>query len=80
MDVNNCKVESSEAEHSDWSLMSDEMSGGRKRRRRQNSTSMAGRKRKPALTARERNLRRLESNERERMRMHSLNDAFQVME
>lgn len=29
-------------------------------------------------TARERSLRRLESNERERMRMHSLNDAFQV--
>lgn len=29
-------------------------------------------------TARERTLRRLESNERERMRMHSLNDAFQV--
>lgn len=35
---------------------------------------------KPARgnTARERTLRRLESNERERMRMHSLNDAFQV--
>ena len=29
-------------------------------------------------TPRERTLRRLESNERERMRMHSLNDAFQV--
>jgi len=29
------------------------------------------------VSARERNLRRLESNERERMRMHSLNDAFQ---
>jgi len=29
-------------------------------------------------TAMERTLRRLESNERERMRMHSLNDAFQV--
>ena len=28
------------------------------------------------LNARERNLRRLESNERERQRMHSLNDAF----
>ncbi|XP_077979876.1 uncharacterized protein LOC144435179 [Glandiceps talaboti] len=34
------------------------------------------RRRRPA-NARERNLRRLESNERERMRMHSLNDAFQ---
>lgn len=36
------------------------------------------RRRKGALNAKERNLRRLESNERERMRMHSLNDAFQV--
>lgn len=36
------------------------------------------RRRKNALNAKERNLRRLESNERERMRMHSLNDAFQV--
>lgn len=31
-----------------------------------------------ASTSKERTLRRLESNERERMRMHSLNDAFQV--
>lgn len=30
------------------------------------------------ITPRQRTLRRLESNERERMRMHSLNDAFQV--
>jgi len=30
------------------------------------------------LTAKDRNLRRLESNERERLRMHSLNDAFEV--
>ncbi|CAD5114964.1 unnamed protein product [Dimorphilus gyrociliatus] len=36
-----------------------------------------GQRRRKALNARERNLRRLESNERERMRMHSLNDAFQ---
>lgn len=31
------------------------------------------------LNPRERNIRRLESNERERMRMHSLNDAFQAL-
>ncbi|XP_076029855.1 uncharacterized protein LOC143018381 [Oratosquilla oratoria] len=37
------------------------------------------RRKKPAVSARERNLRRLESNERERMRMHSLNDAFQAL-
>jgi len=34
--------------------------------------------RRHVLSARERNLRRLESNERERRRMHLLNDAFQV--
>lgn len=38
-----------------------------------------GRRRRTTLSARERNLRRLESNERERMRMHSLNDAFQAL-
>jgi len=42
-------------------------------------TGATARRRKPVLTAKERNLRRLESNERERMRMHSLNDAFQVL-
>lgn len=36
------------------------------------------RRRRTGISARERNLRRLESNERERMRMHSLNDAFEV--
>lgn len=39
----------------------------------------SGRRRKSMLNARDRNLRRLESNERERMRMHSLNDAFQAL-
>uniref|UniRef100_A0A1B6LPF9 BHLH domain-containing protein n=1 Tax=Graphocephala atropunctata TaxID=36148 RepID=A0A1B6LPF9_9HEMI len=38
-----------------------------------------GRRRRPGLSARERNMRRLESNERERMRMHSLNDAFEQL-
>ncbi|XP_015785645.1 probable WRKY transcription factor protein 1 [Tetranychus urticae] len=38
-----------------------------------------GRRRKSTISARERNLRRLESNERERQRMHSLNDAFQSL-
>lgn len=31
------------------------------------------------LSVKDRNLRRLESNERERLRMHSLNDAFEVI-
>lgn len=43
------------------------------------SPSEPGRRRKSMLNARDRNLRRLESNERERMRMHSLNDAFQAL-
>ncbi|KAK9502950.1 hypothetical protein O3M35_011627 [Rhynocoris fuscipes] len=55
----------------DSSSVSEESWSGAKRN--------GGRRRKPALNARERNLRRLESNERERMRMHSLNDAFQSL-
>lgn len=39
----------------------------------------SARRKRNALSARERNLRRLESNERERMRMHSLNDAFEQL-
>jgi hypothetical protein len=42
------------------------------------SANAAHKKGKRRVSARERNLRRLESNERERMRMHSLNDAFEV--
>ena len=44
--------------------------------KRARATKKASRRRK-SVSARERNLRRLESNERERQRMHSLNDAFQ---
>lgn len=51
---------------------------GRTSRGARLSSSASARRRKGALNAKERNLRRLESNERERMRMHSLNDAFQV--
>nr|CAD7463679.1 unnamed protein product [Timema tahoe] len=49
------------------------------RPKRKSSTGSAGRRRKSGISARERNLRRLESNERERMRMHSLNDAFEQL-
>ncbi|KAG8244449.1 protein dimmed-like [Homalodisca vitripennis] len=65
----------------DSSSISDETSGlgdsltGRSRI----SSATSGRRRKPILNAREKNMRRLESNERERMRMHSLNDAFQSL-
>ncbi|KAL0893006.1 hypothetical protein ABMA27_014669 [Loxostege sticticalis] len=41
------------------------------------STTGPGRRRRCTVSARERNIRRLESNERERMRMHSLNRAFE---
>ncbi|XP_019872056.1 class A basic helix-loop-helix protein 15 [Aethina tumida] len=43
------------------------------------SSGVTIRRRKTCISARERNLRRLESNERERMRMHSLNDAFEQL-
>jgi hypothetical protein len=43
------------------------------------AVAAAHKKGKRRVSARERNLRRLESNERERMRMHSLNDAFEVL-
>uniref|UniRef100_A0A6P7F1I5 Class A basic helix-loop-helix protein 15-like n=1 Tax=Diabrotica virgifera virgifera TaxID=50390 RepID=A0A6P7F1I5_DIAVI len=63
---------------------SDEATG--KKRRKHGGSASSGsassgttiRRRKTCISARERNLRRLESNERERMRMHSLNDAFEV--
>ncbi|KFM73980.1 Protein dimmed, partial [Stegodyphus mimosarum] len=54
----------------------NETEPGRVKRRRKNTPN---RRRRSTLSARERNLRRLESNERERMRMHSLNDAFQAL-
>ena len=40
-------------------------------------SARGGKRRRKTVSARDRNLRRLESNERERQRMHSLNDAFQ---
>ena len=42
------------------------------------SSYQSSRKKKATTSTRERTVRRMESNERERMRMHSLNDAFQV--
>ncbi|KAL6256291.1 hypothetical protein P5V15_012407 [Pogonomyrmex californicus] len=63
-----------------WTTESSQ--SGRKLRRTTKRTDSSGLKlSKPSRgnTARERTLRRLESNERERMRMHSLNDAFQSL-
>ncbi|KAB0793179.1 hypothetical protein PPYR_12799 [Photinus pyralis] len=67
---------------------SDEATGRKIARRRTGGSTTSGgsssgstttRRRKTGISARERNLRRLESNERERMRMHSLNDAFEQL-
>ncbi|XP_023221361.1 protein dimmed-like [Centruroides sculpturatus] len=60
----------------DYLLQSDSNSVGEETRSR---STKCGRKKRSTLSARDRNLRRLESNERERMRMHSLNDAFQAL-
>lgn len=38
----------------------------------------SGNRRKRKSSGKDKNVRRLESNERERLRMHSINDAFQV--
>ena len=68
-------------EVTDSSSVSDEMLGsGDKHSSRGASPEGEShtRRKRTSVTARERNVRRLESNERERMRMHSLNDAFQV--
>ncbi|XP_073824397.1 basic helix-loop-helix family member dimmed [Musca autumnalis] len=78
-------------EMTDSSSQSDDTSGGGgssngggsgarpSSRGRNSSGTNSNRRRKGTLNAKERNLRRLESNERERMRMHSLNDAFQSL-
>lgn len=63
---------------SDDTSHSGNISSSGSRQARGRSTGSNGRRKKGVLNAKERNLRRLESNERERMRMHSLNDAFQV--
>ena len=49
-----------------------------KQSKRSQGPTRVGRKRK-GVSARERNIRRLESNERERLRMHNLNEAFQEL-
>lgn len=59
------------------SVCEDHLRSSSKCPRNSSQPVATGRRRKTTVSARERNLRRLESNERERMRMHSLNDAFQ---
>ncbi|XP_071487469.1 uncharacterized protein [Diadema antillarum] len=64
---------SGECESSTGSVVDE--SGGKRSKNGRKSGS--GNRRRKGISARERNVRRLESNERERMRMHTLNDAFQ---
>lgn len=69
--------------HSTGKQESDSESGveglGRRKGKGRRTPSWGPRRRRQGLSARERNQRRLESNERERMRMHSLNDAFEQL-
>lgn len=73
------------AEESDSSGSERSPKQAKRRNRGSTTTTTTGnatgatRRRKTGISARERNLRRLESNERERMRMHSLNDAFEQL-
>lgn len=75
--VENSQSTNEGSESTDSSMDEEQTSNSRRGKRRRRKGSSGSRRRKSALNARERNLRRLESNERERMRMHSLNDAFQ---
>lgn len=63
-----------------WTTESSQGGRGVRRGAKRTESSSGLKLSKPSRgnTAREKTLRRLESNERERMRMHSLNDAFQV--
>ena len=75
------QVQLFDPEMTDSSSQSDDTSGGggtTTTRTSRGRSATNSRRRKGQLNAKERNLRRLESNERERMRMHSLNDAYEV--
>ncbi|CAL1686555.1 unnamed protein product [Lasius platythorax] len=63
-----------------WTTESSQSGRGvRRTAKRTESSGLKLSKPSRGNTAREKTLRRLESNERERMRMHSLNDAFQSL-
>ncbi|KAK2156974.1 hypothetical protein LSH36_201g01022 [Paralvinella palmiformis] len=81
--VHDIKIQESPGSPSDSgsgsSVAEGPTNGSRKSTRACVVAGRRGSRRRKGLNARERNLRRLESNERERMRMHSLNDAFQEL-
>ncbi|KAL7857159.1 hypothetical protein SRHO_G00160580 [Serrasalmus rhombeus] len=84
----------SEQEHSDFQLETEpgsseqegseaslQLGGTWKALKAEGSTRLAARRRRRQhSSAKERNVRRLESNERERQRMHKLNNAFQALQ
>ncbi|KAG7302699.1 hypothetical protein JYU34_012650 [Plutella xylostella] len=87
MRMGNVAVKEEIADFSDSASGDEQPTGGKRssRRLRRAAASPAspappaapgGRRRRGGVSSRERNLRRLESNERERQRMHSLNRAF----
>ncbi|KAL4142666.1 hypothetical protein QTP88_005079 [Uroleucon formosanum] len=70
-----------ELELTDSSSISDDTCTGSDGQGRNGSgTIRSGNRRKRKSSGKDKNVRRLESNERERLRMHSINDAFQVIQ
>lgn len=69
-----------ELELTDSSSISDDTCTGSDGQGRNGSgTIRSGNRRKRKSSGKDKNVRRLESNERERLRMHSINDAFQSL-
>lgn len=61
-----------------WQISDDTCTGSDGQGRSGNAAVRSGNRRKRKSSGKDKNIRRLESNERERLRMHSINDAFQV--
>ncbi|XP_050433761.1 protein dimmed-like [Adelges cooleyi] len=68
-----------EIELTDSSSISDDTCTGSDGQSRSGGTGRSGTRRKRKSNGKDKNVRRLESNERERLRMHSINDAFQSL-
>ncbi|XP_022180645.1 protein dimmed-like [Myzus persicae] len=69
-----------ELELTDSSSISDDTCTGSDGQGRNGSGAIrSGNRRKRKSSGKDKNVRRLESNERERLRMHSINDAFQSL-
>ncbi|KAL5240843.1 hypothetical protein ACI65C_008253 [Semiaphis heraclei] len=69
-----------ELELTDSSSISDDTCTGSDGQGRNSSGAIrSGNRRKRKSSGKDKNVRRLESNERERLRMHSINDAFQSL-